>query len=127
MPTGLSIPVQLSPSGGFAMREWSEHDDDIIRSALGSDDNENAFQQDLAFGEDSVFDINDPQMRQKVLSKLRTLFDRFTAQKRYKLLEDTISWDDSGDNEQVLFFRYVNLETDKLQDYSHSFSAQSTT
>lgn len=127
MPTGLSVPVQLSPSGGFAIRTGSEHDSDIIRVALGSDENENAFQQDLALGEDSVFDINDPLMRQRVLSKLRTVFNRFTAQKRYKLLEDTITWNDTEESEQVLFFRYLNLETDQIQDYSRSFSAQSTT
>lgn len=121
MATGLAIPVRVSPSGGFAKSSGEQHDNDIIRSALGSDDNENAFEQDLGLGEAAIFDINDAQLRATVLERLRTIFARFEALKRFRLMEDTIEWDDVP-GEQILTFKYVNLETDKEQDFRQNLA-----
>lgn len=123
MATGLTIPVSVSPSGGFATSSGKDHDSDIIRSALGSDENENSFQQNLGLGEQAIFDINDELARASIITRLRAIFARFETLKRYKLLENTIEWMDL-EGEQVLTFKYVNLETDQLQDYQQSFASQ---
>ena len=123
MATGLTIPVSVSPSGGFAVSSGSTHDSDIIRSALGSDDNENSFQQELGLGEKAIFDINDELSRASIVTRLRAIFARFETLKRYKLLENTIGWIDQ-EGEQILVFKYVNLETDQVQDYQQSFASQ---
>ena len=48
---GIKIPVGASKSGGAATITGDENDKQIISVALGSTDNENAFQQEISLGE----------------------------------------------------------------------------
>lgn len=122
MSTGLAIPVRVSSSGGFAKSSGEDHDKDIIWAALGSDENENAFQQDLGLGDAMIFEINDQEFRAKMSERLRVIFARFERLKRYRLLEETIDWTDVP-GEQIVFFKYVNLESDKVQDFQKSLAS----
>lgn len=123
MATGLTYPVGVSSSGGFAMSSGSEHDNDIIAAALASDENDNSFQQNLGVGDQAIFEINDELSRASILSRLRAVFARFETLKRYKLQENSIQWLDQ-EGEQILVCKYVNLETDQVQDFQKSYNSQ---
>jgi hypothetical protein len=126
MATGFSIPVQTNASGGMATSSGDEQDTNVLMLALASTDNDNAFQQDEALGEAMIFDINDPGARAPVLARLRKVFQRFERLKRFKLKEDTIRWiENEDDGELILIFKYVALESDKIQDFSKTYTSAS--
>lgn len=119
---GLRIPVGVNKKGGAAITTGRGHDEKIISTGLSGNDNLNAFQQDPGLGEDMVFDLSDPVVRGKIMIRLRALFDDFTIQNRYRLLEDTIVWDErTGEGELQLSFKYHNLETDDQRDFEKGF------
>lgn len=122
MPRGLAIPVGINAKGGAALVEGNENDDKIIKAALGSDDNENSFQQNLGIGLDAIFDINDPTSRPAIQSKVARVFRQFELQRRYKLVDSTLSWTQS-EGETTLSFKYVSLEADEERLYRQAFIA----
>ena len=124
MPSGLRLPIGVNKSGGMAVVNGDSNDQKLIAVALGDDDNENAFQQSIGLGIGMVFDINDPFIRGGITRKLKEIFELFQAQKRFKLLTDTIEWKtDSETQEMILQFRYLNLESDEEGEFTKVFSA----
>ena len=117
MATGLAVPVGVGPNGGARLSTGSENDDKIIRLSLADDNNENAFQQDIGLGVSAIFDVNDVMAKARVMTRLRNVFARFEAQKRYRLREDSIRWT-TKEGELYLEFQYWNLESDDTRDYS---------
>lgn len=117
---GLRIPMGVNADGRGATVVDREQDDKIINTALAGNDNANAFQQDRGLGQGMVFDPADASTRGRILSRLREVFNEFEIQKRYRLLEDTIGWEEA-EGELILSFTYHNLETDDPRDYSRSF------
>jgi hypothetical protein len=125
MARGLYMPVGVNPSGGAALIDGDDNDAKIIKMALSSDNNENAFQQDIGLGESMVFDLNDQALRAKIRRRLLKIFENFERQKRYKLKKDTIKWEENTvDQELALTFKYVNLESDEEKPFRRVFSAQ---
>jgi inorganic pyrophosphatase len=113
MPTGLRIPIGATPSGGLALTDGEENDRKIIIAALGSDENENAFQQGIGLGADMIFDFSDVTVRARIIRKVVEIFRRFEAQKRYRLRQDAVNWAEDAENQEtILSFKYVNLEQD---------------
>jgi hypothetical protein len=122
MPRGLAMPVRVAPWGGAAISDSDENDNKIIMLALGSDDNENAFQQDIGMGEAMIFDVSDPTLRGRIVGKLRQIFRRFETQKRYRLMGDTVRWtENAATGDLELTFKYLNLESDEPQTFSRNF------
>lgn len=122
MPRGLAVPVRVAPWGGAALVEGDDNDDKIISLALGADDNENAFQQNIGLGDDMIFGISDPQIRGRIVGKIRQIFRRFETQKRYRLLSETMRWlPPTGDGEMTLEFKYINLESDETKTFSRTY------
>jgi hypothetical protein len=119
MPKGLAMPVGVSPTGGALLVEGSENDNKIVMLALGDDSNDNAFEQDRGLGVAMLFDFNDPAARPQIMSRLRRVFDRFKLQKRYELVEDSITWLTNYEDKTVeegslvLEFRYLSLEANE--------------
>lgn len=119
---GLRIPVGVTRQGRAWTLTGDPQDQKIINTALSSNDNLNAFQQDPGLGEDMVFDLADPVVRGKIMARLRAVFNDFEIQNRYRLLEDTIVWEEfpeSGDLD--VRFKYHNLETDDRKDFEKGF------
>jgi hypothetical protein len=124
MPSGISLPVRANLGGGLSIASGNEQDRNVISLALASNDNENAFQQSIGLGQDMIFEINDPAARADKLAKLRRVFDRFERLKRFKLIENTIRWDDGAvDGESVLAFKYIALESDSIRDFDQKYSS----
>jgi len=123
MAVGLYVPVGVSPGGGALLSDGEDNDRKIIFLALGSDDNENAFQQQIGLGNEMVFGVNDPQIRGTILTRIKRLFRQFEAQKRYRLVNRTLKWrEDSANQEMILEFEYLNLETDEIQTFQRTFT-----
>jgi hypothetical protein len=120
MPTGLALPVRANGSGGFLLASGNDQDSNVIKLALADTSNENAFQQNIGLGLSMIFDINDPGSRASVIARLRSVFKRFERLKRFKLLENTLDWSDR-EGETVLAFKYINLETDEVQNFQRNF------
>lgn len=119
---GLRVPLGVNKKGGAALVDGEKQDEKIINIGLSGNDNLNAFQQDPGLGEDMVFDLSDPVVRGKIMIRLRDLFNDFQIQNRYRLLEDTIVWDERpGSGELQLSFKYHNLETDDPRDFEKGF------
>jgi len=119
MPVGFALPVRASSSGGIRLVGGDENNDKLISLALGSDENENAFQQDIGLGDFMVFDTESPAIRGKIMSRLRKIFQRFEAQKRFRLLPETVEWSsDQGNQDLILQFKYHDLESDEIKTFS---------
>lgn len=121
---GLKMPVGVNPSGGAALMEGDINDAKIIKMALSSDDNENAFQQDIGLGVDMIFGISDTVLQSQITRRVIRLFQNFQTQKRFKLLRNTLKWtEDASQQELTLEFRYVNLESDEEVFFRRAFTA----
>jgi hypothetical protein len=121
---GLRLPVGVGPNGGASLIEGDENDYKIIAIALGSTENENAFQQDITLGERMIFDLNDYTIRASILKKLYKIFENFRLKKRFELKKETISWiEDTRNQILTLEFRYVNLESDEDIFFRKAFTS----
>lgn len=121
---GLRIPVGVSSHGGARLVSGDVNDTKIITIALGSSENENAFQQDITLDEGMVFDLNDPTVRAKILRRLYLIFENFRVKKRFKLKKETIDWEeDPKEQELTLEFTYTNLESDEDILFRRAFTA----
>lgn len=119
---GLRIPLGVTKQGRSATVSGDTQDQKIINTALSGNDNLNAFQQDPGLGEDMVFDLSDPVVRGKIMGRLRDVFNDFEAQNRYRLLEDTIEWEEDPANQELnVRFKYHNLETDDVKDFEKGY------
>jgi hypothetical protein len=125
MPTGLSLPERTNTGGGLQTSSGEEQDSAIITLALGDDSSDNPFQQLIGLGVVHIFDVNDTNIRPLILARLVPLFKKFEAQKRFKLRQETIRWDDNGEDELILSFKYINLETDEERDFRQSLRQNS--
>ena len=85
--------------------------------------NENAFQQDIALGDDMVFDLSDPAVKARILRRLYRIFEDFVRLKRYKLKRDTVKFTEDSLNQVLnLEFKYINLESDEERAFSRKFT-----
>ena len=123
MATGLKIPVGVNAMGGVALLEGDDDAMQAIKIALTDCESENAFQQDLGLGSGMVFANNDSMLRARILNNLRSIFNQFQKEKRFKLLENTIKWKDA-EGELTLEFRYLNMESDQEKPFQKVFSPE---
>lgn len=120
MSTGLKIPVGVNALGGTSIVTEDESASQTIMTSLTDCDSENAFQQDLGLGSGMVFAVNDTKLRAVILQRIREIFNGFLKERKFKLLEETIKWNDSG-SELQLEFRYLNMESDEEKSFSKIF------
>lgn len=122
MAKGLKIPVQVDNKGGSLVVEGDEYSRQVLFTGLAGHDNVNAFQQGTGLGEGMIFGLTDTSTRASVLRRLRELFDVWEAERLYRLMSETIRWSkDSQRGELILDFKYVNLETNRVIDFSKRF------
>jgi hypothetical protein len=114
---GLALPIRAGSGGGFATSTGDNAGFERIATALGDDDNRNAFRQSQALGLAMVFDVADPGVRARIRAKLTAVFDGFEREKRYRLLPETIEWRE-GNGELELTFKYHDLESDEVKNFS---------
>lgn len=123
MATGLAIPVGVNTSGGGRLVSGDENNDKTIRLALGDDDNENAFQQNVGLGAGMIFGISDQTQQASITRRLFEIFRRFEAQKRFILQRNTIKWTSDPTNQTLtLEFKYLDIESEVIKDFEQNFS-----
>jgi hypothetical protein len=122
MARGLKIPFQVGPHGGAAITESDEQAFKVIRLALSDNDNDNAFQQDIGLGQAMIFSTRNASFRAKVIARLFKVFATFEVLKLYKLDKSTLKWRTEKAGEQILEFKFINLESDKVETFTHSFA-----
>lgn len=129
MSTGLAIPVGVNKKGGAKLVSGDENNTKIIRLSLGDDSNENAFQQNIGLGISMIFGVSDETIRASIIRRLYDVFRKFEAQKRFTLRRETVRWTKGDDQDLVLEFRYLCLESDeeKLFRQNYSVATGSTT
>ena len=123
MTKGIAVPVRPGPTGGVATLDADADADKTIRLALADNDNDNAFQQDIGLGTQFIFDVRNPSFRARVLARLFRIFDAFDRLKLFRLVRTSIKWSNGGKGEQILEFKYINLESDQPRDFSQTFSS----
>ncbi len=122
MATGLAVPVGVDSGGGARLESGSDNSDKIVKLGLGSDENENAFQQDIGVGIGMIFDVNDPTLRARIMGRIFDVFRRFEAQNRFRLRQNTIRWEENPtEGELILIFLYVDLESDDERLFRQNF------
>lgn len=114
---GLALPIRASSGGGFVTSTGDDASFERIATALGDDENRNAFRQAASLGQAMIFDASDANVRSRIRSRLVTIFDSFEREKRYRLLPETIEWRE-GVGELELTFRYHDLESDERKTFS---------
>lgn len=123
MATGLAIPLIANTTGGMQLVSGDENDSKVIRATLGSDENENAFQQGIGMGDGMIFDFADPTTRNRIETRLIDIFRRFQVLRRFILRGETLKWTEIPDaGEMELSFRFVNVETDQEHNFRQGFN-----
>ena len=117
MVTGLRIPVGVDGTGGAALTSGDEQDRKIIMTALGDNENENAFHQDIGLGSLMIFDVDAPDVQTQVLRRVRRIFRDFRTQQRFKLIEGSVEFKKEAVGELTLEFKYINLESDEERTF----------
>lgn len=122
MAKGLKIPVYVNNLGGSEIVEGDDQAIKIIKTALGSGYNENAYQQDVSLGESMIFGSNTNQLRADITRRLYKIFKEFEDDLLYKLARNTIKWSrDVSRQELILEFQFINLESDTPTVFRHAF------
>ena len=123
MTRGIKVPVQVSYTGGVLMQEGDEQNRQDLRLALGDNDNDNAFQQDIGLGNRFIFDLRNAGFRSVVLARLFRMFTAFEAQRRFRLVRGSLKWTRGpASGEETLELRYIDLESDEVRTFSRTFS-----
>lgn len=117
---GVSIPLRSTSAGRLATSIGESLDIERISTALTDGDNENPFRQDRTMGSSMIFDAGSPAVRARIMSRLRVVFAEFERQQRYRLLAESIEWEQTGP-ELILTFKYHNLEADEIKPFSQKF------
>ncbi len=117
---GLSIPLRATSAGRAATSIGEDLDFERIATALSDGDNENPFRQGRTMDSAMIFDAGSPTVRARIMAKLRDVFAEFERQQRYRLLPETIEWQQEG-VELILTFKYHNIEADEIKPFSQKF------
>ncbi len=119
------MPVGVNSSGGAALDGGDSNDNKIIMISLGSDDNENAFQQGIGLGQEMSFENSDPAVRGLIIGRLRQIFRQFEALRRFRLFASSVTWGEDPETQELLLtFKYLSLETDEVNTFRRTFGAE---
>ncbi len=121
MPTGLKIPVRVNKSGGAAIESNEvEQTKKLLFQALLQGDDNNPF-QDLGLKGDIVFSVLNPAFRGKALRSIENILAKFSE--RIALAPDQpIKFEETGDGEIEVSFEYLDLLTNKPEEFRRKFA-----
>lgn len=119
MATGLKLPVGVDGSGGAAVLSGDAEDAKILSVALGDDDNDNAFQQDIGLGSFMIFEMPGDRTNALVRQRIQSIFRDFRAAQRFRLVSESIEFKEEAEQgESSIEFKYINLESDEEKTFS---------
>ncbi len=119
MATGLALPVGVNGSGSSALVSADAQDSKILSMALGDDENDNAFQQNIGLGAFMIFQQPGDRINALVRQRITAIFRDFRIAQRFQLLPDTILFrDEPEQGEFSIEFKFINLESDEERTFS---------
>lgn len=119
MATGLALPVGVDGGGGAALVDADAQDSKILSMALGDDDNDNAFQQNIGLGSFMIFEQPGDRTNALVRQRIKAIFRNFRAAQRFRLVSDSIEFKEEDEQgEFSVEFKYINLESDEEKTFS---------
>lgn len=116
MAKGMSIPVGVDQSGGAKLEDDPQHLNTILNFALQPGDDDNPFQS-LGLDERIIFAVNDPAAQGLARNSVEKILRKFNDRLRLDQSQG-ISFKQNGEGELECSFRYVNLDTGKVTDFT---------
>lgn len=118
MAKGLSQPVVASKSGGLLIEEDPEHLNSLLKAELSPGEDDNPFQA-LGINEAIIFALNDPSAHGVARSAVKKIIAKYAD--RVALDPSTpIEIRPNQEGESNLFFRYIDLQTNKINDFNEA-------
>lgn len=124
MAKGVAVPVGVDSTGRLRTVSRDENASKTIYLALGDNDNDNAFQQRIGLGADHIFGIDSKNFRAGIVAQLYSIFAVFEREKLFSLQQQTVRWDKGEAGEQVLSFKYINMESDEVTTFARTFTSR---
>lgn len=121
---GLNLPIQSNSFGGMSRVSGNENNVKTIAIALGSLENENAFQQPESNMNSALFEIGDEAAMAFVRRNLTLTFEEFERQHRFRLLKNTVQFRQNEEGDMFIDFQYHDLESDQIENMSHAVGAR---
>lgn len=116
MATGFKVPFGVNIDGGLTLESGSSELLGTLKLALAPGEDDNPFQQ-LGIDESMIFDINDPATQGLLRSQIRRILSKFAD----RIALDSsrpIEFTQTEDNMLSVAFRFVNLETNEVSDFT---------
>ena len=120
MPTGLRVPVGVNKSGGANIEtDETEQTKKMLKLALSEGGDFNPF-QDLGLKGDLVFSIRNAAFRGRAQKAIERVLAKFAD--RMRLAPGTaITFNQDIENEIEMSFEYVDLSTNKVEEFEMKF------
>ena len=116
MPLGLKIPVGVDFRGRAAVEtNESKNTAKILSLAFQQGGDNNPFQQ-LGIDDRLIFGIKSAAFRGRAILAVRRILEKFPELVRVD--DSTISFDDSVEGEFTLSFKYIDLLTNKEEEFN---------
>jgi hypothetical protein len=123
MPKGLKIPVGVDNRGRAAIeKDQSKNTQKILSLAFQEGNDDNAFQL-LGIDDSLIFSIKTASFRGKATQAVRRILAKFSELVRMD--ETTLSFDESKIGELVISFKYIDLLTNKEEEFTQGLKGKS--
>lgn len=116
MARGMKLPVGVDQSGGAALEDDPQHLNAILTLALQPGDDDNPFQI-LGLDEQIIFSVNDAGAQGVARNAIEKILRKFNDRLQ---IDPTapITFSRTAEGQLGCDFRYVNLDTGKVTDFS---------
>lgn len=116
MAKGMTVPVGVSQGGGAALEDDPQHLNTILNMALQPGDDDNPFQS-LGLDERIIFAVNDSAAQGLARNSIEKILRKYNDRLQ---IDPTvpISFVKTAEGELECSFRYINLDTGKVTDFS---------
>jgi len=121
---GIENPIVIDKKGGVKVVEGDGYIRSLLRTALGSGESNNPF-QDIGLGEFMIFDIDGQEIQDLILGKINDIFDEFRELELADLAvtDDNLKFSKNTNGQIELDLHYINLETDEIREFSHKIAS----
>lgn len=116
MAKGMAMPVGVNQSGGAALEDDPEHLNTILTLALRPGEDDNPFQS-LGLDGRIIFAVNDSAAQGLARNAIEKVLRKFNDRLQIDP-QAPISFSRTEEGELQCSFRYVNLDTGKVTDFS---------
>lgn len=118
---GLAIPVGVDGSGGAAITSGAAQKKKIIISALAEGDDDNPF-QNLGISSRIIFEINSVSTQAEAKLEISRILKKFRGKISVSPSDPIRVVQGKSPEEFGIAFKYIDLDTDKLEEFNEFFT-----